>query len=289
MPRTRRSAKSWLRSGRPPGSREERSPARQPRPTWLIAVAALSALAAAAALGIPLAFVLSGGGEPERPPRAIIVDQLSLTFPSADFRREASRPLREDGYTVDYVAGEDVTVDFFRHLPEQGYDLVVLRAHAARIQGEYRGEQLDEAVIFTNEPYREADPNDPASYFEEQLEARLDVAYAYEGAPRYFGITADFVEFSMEGDFNGATVIMMGCEGLASNRTAEAFVNKGAAHYISWNNTVSATHTDAATERLLQLMVGEGLDPGRAVARTMRELGPDPTYESVLRAYGGGG
>jgi hypothetical protein len=147
----------------------------------------------------------------------------------------------------------------------------------------FQGKQLDEAVIFTNEPYNDRD------YLPEQRAARLDVAYTHEGAPKYFGITADFVELSMGGDFDGATVIMMGCEGLASDRTAEAFVAKGVDHYVSWSDTVSATHTDAATERLLDYIARDGVSVDDAVARTMSELGADPAYNSELRAYPGGG
>jgi hypothetical protein len=242
------------------------------------------------AVAVPVAAVLvwlfafrSDG--PAGPPRAVIVDQLSLTFPNEQFVENATNLLERAGYQVDYYAGREVTVDLYRRLPKQHYDVVVLRVHSARIQGEYRGEQLDEAVLFTNEPYVDAHPDNPRSYFDEQLNARLDVAYTHEGAPRYFGIAADFVEYSMEGGLDDALVIMMGCEGLASDRTGEAFVNKGADSYISWNNTVSASHTDAATERLLELVVNEGLSTLDAVAQVMQEIGPDPAYESVLRAY----
>ncbi len=224
-------------------------------------------------------FVFTSSDAPDGPPSAVIVDQLSLTFPNDEFHQQATATLEAAGYVVDYVAGDDVTVDFYRQLPEQGYDVVVLRAHSARIQGEYRGRQLDEAVVFTNEPYSEE------AYGAEQVAARLDIAYQYEGAPKYFGITADFVEYSMGGDLDGALVVMMGCEGLSSNRTAEAFVNKGADTYISWSDTVSAEHTDAATQRFLELAIRDGVATNDAVARTMEELGPDPAYESVLRAY----
>lgn len=231
-------------------------------------------------------FVFFGGDDgPAGPPRAVIVDQLSLTFPNEAFVEEATSKLQQAGYEVDYFAGEDVTVDLYRHLPEQDYDVVIYRAHSARIQGEFRGKQLDETVLFTNEPYQDADPNDPKTYFDEQVEARLDIAYTHVGAPEYFGITADFVEFSMKGNLDDALVIMMGCEGLASDRTAEAFTNLGADNYISWSDTVSASHTDASTSRLLDFLLVDDLSPEDAVAQTVAELGPDPTYDSILRNY----
>jgi hypothetical protein len=92
----------------------------------------------------------------------------------------------------------------------------------------------------------------------------------------------------MIGDFDGATIVMMGCEGLLNDSTAKAFIKRGASSYISWDETVSATHTDAAGERLLELLVTDGLSPTDAAAETMKELGPDPAFGSTLLAYPGG-
>jgi hypothetical protein len=78
---------------------------------------------------------------------------------------------------------------------------------------------------------------------------------------------------------------MMGCEGLGSHRTAEAFIEKGANIYFGWDRSVSAGHTDAATERLLEHLLTGELSPEAAVARTMAEVGPDPEFDSVLLAY----
>lgn len=292
MSQRRRRVTRWARrqATRPPArepapQEDERLPRRRRR--WAVALLVVAVAVPVAAVLLWLLAFRSDG--PSGPPRAAIVDQLSLTFPNEQFVENATNLLEGAGYLVDYYQGEEVTVDFFRHLPEEDYDLLVLRLHSARIEGEYRGEQLDEAVLFTNEPYRDAHPEDPRTYFDEQVNARLNVAYTHEGAPRYFGITADFIEFAMQGKLDDTLVIMMGCEGLASERTGEAFVNKGADSYVSWSDTVSASHTDAATERLLELVVNEGMSTLDAVAQVMQEIGPDPAYESVLRAYPGEG
>ncbi len=248
------------------------------RRTRLIELAGLAVIVSTiAVLGWFLFF--QGDDGPSGPPRAVIVDQLSLTFPNQDFVDEATSKLEQAGYEVDYFSGEEVTVDLYRQLPERNYDMVIFRVHSARIEGEYQGKPLDDAVLFTNEPYNDTD------YLDEQIEPRLTIAYTHEGAPEYFGITADFVEFSMRGNLDDAVVIMMGCEGLAAERTAEAFTTIGADNYISWSDTVSATHTDASTSRLLDFLLVDGLSPQDAVAQTTAELGPDPTYDSVLRNY----
>jgi hypothetical protein len=94
-----------------------------------------------------------------------------------------------------------------------------------------------------------------------------------------------FIKSSMQGDFADTTIVIMGCDGLKSDTVAEAFVEKGAKAVVAWDGLVSSGHTDAATERLLQHLLIDGLTLPEAVAQTMAELGPDPSYDSVLRLY----
>jgi hypothetical protein len=93
----------------------------------------------------------------------------------------------------------------------------------------------------------------------------------------------------MPGDFDGATVIMMGCGGLYTGRTAEAFMQRGAGAVVGWDNLVSAVHTDLATERLLEKLLVDGLPIDAALAQTMAEVGRDPAYQSTLLKYQTGG
>jgi NAD(P)-dependent dehydrogenase (short-subunit alcohol dehydrogenase family) len=94
-----------------------------------------------------------------------------------------------------------------------------------------------------------------------------------------------FIKSSAKGDFQGTTIIIMGCEGLKTDAMAEAFVEKGAKAVVAWDGLVSPEHTDAAIERLLQHLLKDGLTLQEAVAQTVTEVGPDPSYESVLRLY----
>jgi hypothetical protein len=52
---------------------------------------------------------------------------------------------------------------------------------------------------------------------------------------------------------------------------------------VSWSRRVSASHTDAATQRLLEKLLVDGLPVGEAVAQTAAEVGPDPLYGAELR------
>ena len=220
----------------------------------------------------------TGDAEPDGPLRAAIVDQLDLTFPNQLFREEATATLEAAGYEVEYIPGELVTVDYYRELATHDYDLIVLRIHAARSLTTNDGQPLQLAELFTSERFS----RDHAY----ELETGQVGSVVYEeGGDVYFGIGPLFVVDSMIGDFDGATIVMMGCNGLISEQMAEAFVRKGAGSFISWNDLVSVTHTDAATLNLLDQMLVNNLSSSDAAAATMAEVGPDPYYDSVLLSY----
>ena len=223
--------------------------------------------------------LLRGGDGDEGPPSAAIIDQLSLTVPNPAFVEDATATLQAAGYDVDYYPGEDVTVEFYRRLPFFGYDVLVFRSHADRLQAiDDRGESFDEVVLFTSEPYS------AERYQNEQNDHDLVIARYKKGGDPFFGIAAGFIE-GLGSDFGGAQVIMMGCEGLLTDTTARAFIERGAETYISWDETVTAAHTDAATSALLEHLLIDGLSPAEAVDQTMAELGPDPVFGSRLLAF----
>ncbi len=278
-------AKRKKQAGTPPTQAQAAS-AGQRSLVLLGGVAAVSAIAAV----IVLAFVLlSGGNDPanvgdDAELRAIIVDQLQVTAPNPDFVSETRGLLAEAGYSVDYVAGESVTVDFYRTLPTKGYDLVLLRVHAGITTevdaetGERTGTEY--VSLFTGEAY------DDTKYSEEQLN-RLGKATYTTGGDALFGIGPEFVDKSMEGNFGGALVVMMGCDGLRSQTTAEAFLGRGAGSFVSWTKQVSAPHTDEATDLFLRRLLIEGLSVQEAVDQTSAEIGPDPAYDGELRVLTG--
>ncbi len=234
-------------------------------------------MALALAIALAAAWVLlrpSGDGTP----KAVIVDQLQLTSPNPEFVTDATALLEGNGYQVDYYPGEDVTVDLYRTLPKRGYDLVILRVHStAEIS---RGEEAVKSIsLFTNEAYNKI------QYYEEQAAGRVGFASYKEGGPQYFGITSGFITDSMEGNFDGAVVLMMGCQGLVNEKAAEASTDKGARNFIGWDGLVSADHTDEATQMLLRELVVNKATPEDAIARTMTDVGPDPDFGSQLLAW----
>jgi hypothetical protein len=210
-------------------------------------------------------------------PKAVIVDQVSLTFPNPGFVAEATKTLEQAGYEVDYVPGDKVTVDFFSSLPAKNYDMVILRAHSGRIR-QPDGTLADDVTIFTGEPY------DRAKYAGEQRGGLLAKAKYFEADPPlyWFGITESFIRQNVEGSFKGARVILMGCNGLRSTGMADAFLEKGARAFISWDDSVSIDHTDKATIRLLNYLLVERLPVESAVSATAKDVGPDPQLGGKL-------
>lgn len=206
--------------------------------------------------------------------RAAIVDHLSLTYPNQTFIQTATTILEQGGYAVDYYPGKNVTVDFYRDLATHGYRLIILRVHSA-----LGGAGHPPLALFTSELY------DKTRYFYEQLAGQLQIVLFNEGldkGTKYFGVMPSFITSSLNGRFDNATIIMMGCDGLAYNDTANAFIEKGASAVIGWTSSVSADHTDQATACLLQHLMTERQTIKQAVENTKKQVGPDPTYFSQL-------
>lgn len=274
--------------GRPPLGIDEKQAgvgqgARVPR-KWL-AFFIVSAVAVATVF-VAILVVLSladGQSEESTPvvasagPRAAIVDQLALTQPNPEFVQTTTDLLEQAGYAVVYYPGDEVTVEFYRKFPSEPYDLVIFRVHSAL--GREDGQPADWVTLFTADAYHET------WYVEEQKARRLSRVSYYEDGPPYFGIMPNFVKSSMKGNLRDTTVVLMGCDGLATETIAEALVDKGAKAVVSWSGLVSGDHTDEATETLLRHLVTEGLPLREAVDKTATEVGPDPAYESILRLY----
>jgi hypothetical protein len=211
--------------------------------------------------------------------KAAIVDQVSLTSPNQTFVQAVTGILEQANYSVDYYSSERVTVDFYRNLPADGYSLIILRVHSTA--AEKKGTQTLEVpvVLFTSELYSSTE------YVSEQLANQVfQVGFEAE-SQRYFAVGPSFISSSTNGAFQNTVVIMMGCEGLTNILMADAFIQKGAEAYISWNGSVLASYTDQATTRLLQHLVAEHQTINQAVENTTQEVGSDPYYNSTMEYY----
>jgi hypothetical protein len=238
------------------------------------------------------------GSDGPRVRRAVIVDQLAATDPNETFVSDATTMLADAGYAVDYVPAPDVTVDFYRELPAQGYDVVILRSHSAAVrerpievavpdgdgatsQGVYAEPDV---TLFTNEPFGNG------AHDRDVRSGQLGFATygpTTSDGERFFGIAPAFIGEGTRGRFRGAAVILMGCGGLSSTGMAEAFVSKGADEFVSWDAPVTAEHTDRATTSFLRHWLVDGKAVAEAVEHSMSDVGPDPTFGARLQRYEG--
>lgn len=118
-------------------------------------------------------------------------------------------------------------------------------------------------------------------YVAEQLNDQLQgVAFLphKEGDPTYFGIPPKFISTSLNGTFQNTIIIAMGCNGLTYSDMAKAFVNTGAKAYVGWNDSVTASHTDGAIQRLLEYLIIERKTIGDVVPL----IPPDPSDNAIL-------
>jgi hypothetical protein len=271
------------------GTRRTRSQARPSRSLkWLGAVVAVGAVAA---IAVVAALLLLPEQDDDNAaysgPSAAIIDQLSLTAPNPDFAGEATKLLVQAGYHVDYVPGEEVTVDYYKRLPAHEYDLILLRAHASghdfasnKVDGDPEGISLFTSEAVTADTYsdeKEARLVRGVGYAEEQL-AQGDILY---------GITPAFVRSELDGDFRGATLVLMGCDLLRADNMAEAFISRGIKTVVGWNESVTPGHTDLATLQLLERTIEQDEPIEAAVAAVAQELGPDPLYGGEFLVHSG--
>jgi hypothetical protein len=244
-----------------------------PRFAWLLIALGIAGIV------VFVRIFLLGGPSPNNVGelRAVIVDQLSSVRENEDFIAEVTQELEGYGFEVDLYQGDNVTVDFYRRLPTHGYKLIIFRAHSGLLAE--NEETQDRTVLFTNEGYSRA------KYVAEQLDDRLVMARVGEGYPMVFGIPPKFIKESMEGKFDDAVVIMMGCSGLFLRDLAPAFVDKGASVYLAWNGTVELYYVDEATPYLIEQLCSGNRTIKEAVDSTMDIIRPDPEHGSGLEYY----
>ena len=199
-------------------------------------------------------------------PKAAIIDQLYDDIPNEDFQKKATNLLETAGFEVDIFTTNQVTVDFFKRLPEMNYQYVVVRTHGVIDQSEE-----DSVVLFTGEKYKDD------SYISEQLFGQVK-----KGAPflerdyqlsehdasdwvqvndtyrtittpvnlistsgdEYFLITSKFVDELMVGKFPQTTFLLGGCNTMANPSFAESLVKRGASNVVGWNKAVGSTEND---------------------------------------------
>jgi hypothetical protein len=199
---------------------------------------------------------------------AVLVDALFGSSPNPNFTTSLRSTLQGAGFGVDVYQGEDVTVDFLKKFA-CGYEVVILRMHSALAN-------TNELYLFTAEPYS------AGKYVQEQYFRLVKEAYATEDSHSVFAVNWGFIKRLMAEKFEGALVIVMGCDGADDPWMAEEIINQGAVGYVAWNGSVLLSHSDKAVLNLVQALYVDKLSLEDAVEKTNSQIGVDPQSGSIL-------
>lgn len=213
--------------------------------------------------------------------KAAIVDQLYLLEPNPEFIDQATAHLEAAGFEVDIYQGEEVTVNFYRKLPEHRYRLIIFRAHSGLMQRQEDSHVVvkEATYLFSGETYTQT------RYVREQLTDQILPAKMIEDYPSVFAINSKFLLSSMAGRFEDTVIIMMGCGTTYLDDMAAVFVLKGASIYIGWNSGVGIDYVDEAALLMVKSLCIEDTTIEEAVAETMDQKGPDPSTGASLKYY----
>jgi len=214
-------------------------------------------------------------------PKAAIVDQLYSLHPNPAFIHEMARLLEGCGFKVDLHQGKQIDVKFYRKLPDKGYRIIILRAHAGLLAQSENPDVMAKKTtfLFTDEAYSKR------KYVVEQLGDQMVPAEMTKDYPRVFAINSKFIVESMDGTFDRTVVIAMGCSTLALEDMAAAFSIKGASAFMGWDRFVGIDYVDEAVIYLVQKLCVDNLTVAAAVAATIAEKGRDPYYGAILKYY----
>lgn len=198
---------------------------------------------------------------------ATIIDPINM---ESEFKTRSTELLTENGYKVTYYSGTEVTVQLLKNLPKN-QDIYILRVHSTCIN--------NRTWMFTGEQYQQE------SYQLMQLadlvhRARPSLTSAY-----YFAVSPELIKQYNPDSFTDGIILMMGCEGLATEDLAYAFCSEGASAYVSWDGNVCLEHTDQAYIALLDALCTEKTSMSEAMNHVYSIVGADPVYRSMLIAY----
>ena len=188
---------------------------------------------------------------------AVIIDQLCGENPDFGFVETASELLCENGYDVSVIRGEEVTIDLF-YDTVWNMDIIVLRMHSGVFD--------NRTWLFTHEEY------DPAKHILEQLSRDTNIGRCKSVDYPVFTLSSTFFQRNIE--FQGGSILVMGCNGLDEPDLGSALVDSGAGVVVGWREAITVEETDEAViVFLMRLLSGDTV--GEAIGSTGLVFYPD--------------
>ena len=204
-------------------------------------------------------------------PKAILIDQLYNDFPSEEFQKTVTKYLNDEGYKVDIITTDEITVDFYKQLPSMNYKFILFRGHALGY-----GSIENSASLFTGEKY------DKHKYIKEQFLGQVSRGVSYyvgdiaEKGGRaaledetYFVVGSKLVDEAMVGQFPGSTIFLAGCDTSKKTVLIDSLLKRGASEVIGWTGLVGAQDNDEMLLRVLHETFVKDVDMKQAVESVM--------------------
>lgn len=212
--------------------------------------------------------------------KAGVIDPLWDDWPPESTPLNIISTLTAQGYRVDHIKGDAVTLNFMTGFDEKRYGVVFIRTHGGT---QWVGN--DAKLHIMVRPYFESWP--PNSGY-----TGVGVFYVNtDWGPRYaYAFNDQFVSTYMSNSqFPHTLMHLLVCYGAtveAQDDMIPAFVNRGVACYSGWTLTASSTYGDPAAVTFFQRMAG-----GDTVAQATAHIAasgssPDPNTGAVLVAHG---
>jgi len=225
-------------------------------------------------------------------PKAVIIDQLYDDIPNQDFLEKATEYFKVAGYEVDIFTTKQVTVDFYKRLPEMNYKFILVRTHGLN-------DDTDNNVsIFTGEKYQ------IDHYIQEQLFGQikkgaplLDLSfqpsqnessewvvvndtYSFLRTPvkiersetdEYFLITPKLIDELMVGKFPESVIVIGGCKTMANTSFADSLIKRGASLVVGWDEDVGAGDNDKILLNILSETLTRNVEIHDAIDSVMQK------------------
>jgi len=224
--------------------------------------------------------------------KAVIIDQLYDDIPNENFLQKATEYFEAAGYVVDIFTTKQITVDFYKRLPEMNYNFILVRTHGLNDDTD------DNVSIFTGEKYQ------TDQYIQEQLFGQikkgaplLDLSfqpsqnessewvavndtYHFLTTPvkiersetdTYFLITPKLIDELMVGKFPESVIMIGGCKTMANTSLADSLIKRGASLVIGWDEDVGAADNDKILLKVLSETLTNNVEIHDAIDSVMKK------------------
>ena len=208
--------------------------------------------------------------------KALVADSLMEDYPNPELISYIVNVLKEAGYSVDVVMGENVNLTLYSKLTN--YSVIILRIHGGKAT--YRtssGEVRKVNGLFTGVLWSDKYRGLKNSWLATD-------AIPYGSNKTYLAVLPRFFLEELKGRFSrNSVMVVASCYALYTTDIADALATKGLKMFIGWEGPVTLKHMDLALKKLIEKVFVENKPWDKAVIEVNRELGPDPLHKEYMK------